>query len=163
MNQKRPQNSPSRPNWYKMRLPPYLTKWATECLKEEVDLTRYQPFQKISMSCKNNGKTVFVRILFEGRLYVGGKEHGSERDLKALPVSYLIDVNKGILKGNKMEYDIGDDVKYNEVYPVYNLEVQLEPDSRLTREKHRLYKFVKKFTIPKVDSHAKVIKDNKNE
>lgn len=156
MNQKRPQNSSSRPNWYKMRLPPHLTRWATDCLKEEVDITRYQTFQKISVSCKNNGKTLFMRVLFEGRLYQGGKEHGPESELKALPVSYLIEVNKGILKGNKMDYDIGDNIKYNEVYPVYNQVVELDPESRFSREKYRLFKFMQKFAIPVVGSRKKM-------
>lgn len=69
-----------------------------------------------------------MRILFESRLYQGGKEHGSEQDLTALPVCYLIDVNKGILKGNKMDYNIGDNIKYNEVYPVYNSVVEFNPE-----------------------------------
>jgi hypothetical protein len=155
MNQNRPQNSKVRPNWYKMRLPPHLTKWATECLQEEVDFKRYQPFQKVSVSCKNNGKTHFLRLLFEGRVYKGGKDHGSEIDLKGLPVSYLIEVNKGILKGNKMEYDIGDDVKYHEVYPVYSQTVELNEESRFTQEKYRLFKFIEKFTIPRVKKSTK--------
>lgn len=150
MNHKRPQNSASRPNWYKVRLPPHLTRWAIKCLEEEVDLQRYQTFNKISISCKNNGKTIFMRVLFESRLYQGGKEHGSERDLKALPVCYLIDVNRGILKGNDMDYDIGDAIKYHEVYPVYNKVVEFDPESKFIKEKHRLYKFIERFTIPQV-------------
>lgn len=35
MNRKSPQNSVARPNWYKARLPPHLTKWATKCLEEK--------------------------------------------------------------------------------------------------------------------------------
>lgn len=150
MNHKRPQNSASRPNWYKIRLPPHLTQWATKCLEEEVDLHRYQTFHKISVSCKNNGKTIFIRILFESRLYQGGKEHGAERDLAALPVCYLIDVNKGTLKGNNMDYDIGDNIKYNEVYPVYNNVVEFDSNSKFNKEKYRLFKFVEKFSIPAV-------------
>jgi hypothetical protein len=155
MNQKRPQNSASRPNWYKMRLPRYLTTWAEDCLKEEVDLSRYQSFSKISVSCKNNGKTVFMRLLFEDRIYTGGKRHGCENDLAGLPVSYFIDVNKGILKGNNMDYDIGNDIKYNDVYPTYNRTVEFEPESKFTKGKYMLFKFVDKFTIPRVGEGSK--------
>jgi hypothetical protein len=150
MNKKRPQNSAIRPNWYKIRLPPHLTTWAIKCLEEEVDTKKYQNFQKISISCKNNGKTIFMRVLFEGRLYQGGREHGAEKDLAGLPVSYLIDVNKGTLKGNDMDYDIGDDIKYHEVYPVYNELVEFNPDSKFNKEKYRLFKYINKFTIPRV-------------
>jgi len=150
MDHKHPQNSATRPNWYKVRLPPHLTKWATKCLEEEVDIHRYQSFQKISASMKNNGKTIFMRILFESRLYGGGKEHGAERDLVGLPVCYLIDVNKGILKGNEMKYDIGNNIMYSEVHPVYNKVVELEPDSKFNKEKYRLFKYIEKFTIPLV-------------
>lgn len=93
-----------------------------------------------------------MRVLFESRLYQGGKEHGPESELKALPVNYLIEVNKGILKGNNMDYDIGDDIRYNEVYPVYNQVVELDPESKFNREKYRLFKFMQKFVIPVVGS-----------
>lgn len=150
MNRKSPTNTLSRPNWYKMRLPPHLTRWVTECLKEEVNLQRYQPFRKVSVSCKNNGKTIFVRLLFEDKLYKGAKSYGPEKDLVGLPVSYLIDVNRGILKGNNMDYDIGDEVKYHEVYPVYNQTVTFEPDSKFVKERYRIFKFISKFNIPLV-------------
>lgn len=150
MNQIRPQNSATRPNWYKMRLPPHLTTWAEECLKEEVNLNRYQPFTKVSVSCKNNGKSIFIRLLFESRLYKGAKQHGSEDNLIGLPVCYLIDVNRCTLKGNNMDYDIGDNVKYNEVYPTYNQTVVFEPDSKFAKGKSRLFKFVSNFNIPRV-------------
>jgi len=91
---------------------------------------------------------MFVRVLYESRLYQNGKPHGAERDLVALPVSYLIDANKGILKGNQMEYDIGDGVKYNEVYPVYNQTVEFDPESKFSKERYRLFKYIEKFTIP---------------
>jgi hypothetical protein len=155
MNRKHPQNSASRPNWYKIRLPPHLTKWAIKCLEDEVDVNRYQNFAKISMSCKNNGKTIFMRLLFESRLYEGGKEHGAERDLAALPVCYLIDVNKSTLKGNDMDYDIGNDVKYHEVYPVYNKTVEFDPDSKFNKEKYKLFKYINKFTVPLVGTGGK--------
>ena len=157
MNQKHPQNSASRPNWYKMRLPPYLTNWATDCLKEVVDITKYQSFSKISVSCKNNGKTIFMRLLFEGRLFKGGKEHGAEKDLVGLPVCYLIDVNKGLLKGNKMDFLIDEDIKYHEIYPTYNQTVEFEPKSKFNKEKYRLYKFIDKFKIPRVGSGVKKV------
>lgn len=147
-----PRNSATRPNWYKWRLPPYMTEWAIECLSEHVDVTKYQPFTKVSISCKNNGKAVFIRLLFESRLYQGAKQHGAEKDLIGLPVSYLIEVNKAILKGNKMEYNIGDDIKYHEVYPVYNLTTHLEEDCKLQKEKKYIYKYVKNFKIPLVNT-----------
>ena len=150
MNKKIPQNTATRPNWYKIRLPPHLTRWVTECLQEEVDLKRYQPFRKISISCKNNGKTVFARLLFEDKIYKCAKRYGPEADLVGLPVSYLIDINKGILKGNEMDYLIGDDIKYHEMFPVYNRTVTFEDDSKFTKGKYRLFKYISKFTIPLV-------------
>lgn len=91
-----------------------------------------------------------MRLLFESRLYRGGKEHGPESELAGLPVSYLIEVNKGILKGNKMDYDIGDDIKYHEVYPVFDQTLGFSPESKFTREKYRLFKFISKYDIPTV-------------
>ena len=158
MNQNHPQNSATRPNWYKMRLPPHLTTWAIDCLKEEVDIHRYQTFSKVSVSCKNNGKTVFMRLLFEGRIYKGGKEHGAEKDLVGLPVSYLIEVNRGTLKGNKMDFPIGDDIKYHEVYPVFSKTVDFSDDSKFTKEKYRLYKYMNKYDIPKVGASKANVK-----
>lgn len=152
MNSKTPQNSPSRPNWYKIRLPPHLTKWVIECLEEEVNLKRYQAFKKVCISCKNNGRTIFVRVLFEHRLYRGAKEYGSESDLVGLPVSYLIDVNRGVLKGNSMKYDLGDNVLYRDVFPVYDQVVNFDPESKFNREKYRLFKYISKFNIPRVKS-----------
>lgn len=150
MNQKRPQNSVVRPNWYKIRLPPHLSQWATDCLQELVNLKQYQSFSKISVSCKNNGRTIFMRLLFESRLFYGGKEHGAEKDLVGLPVCYLIEVNKGILKGNDMNYDIGDGVIYNEVYPTWNKTEDISENTKFNKEKYRLFKYINKFTIPLV-------------
>lgn len=150
MNRQVPQNTATRPNWYKMRLPPHLTTWATDCLQEAVDLKKYQGFQKVSISCKNNGRTIFMRLLFEGRLFTGGVPHGAEKDLIGLPVSYLIDVNKSTLQGNCMDYDIGNGIKYPDIYPVYNTTIDLDERTKFTSEKYRLFKFMDKFIIPKV-------------
>lgn len=146
----KPQNSATRPNWYKILLPRKLTLWAIECLKEEVNLKNFQKFRKVSASCKNNGKTIFVRLLFESKLYYGGHCYGNESKLAGLPVSYLIEVNKGILKGNSMDYTIGKGVKYNEVYPVFDKTIKLSEDSKLVTEKNKLYKFLRKYKIPEV-------------
>lgn len=152
---KQPTNSHIRPNWYKVRLPPHLTKWATECLAEEVNLKRYQTFRKVSISCKNNGKTIFMRILFEDKIYRNSKKYGSEDNLVGLPVTYLIDVNRNTLKGNKMEYDLGDNVFYHEIYPVYSDTVVFHDGSKFAREKYRLYKYIANFTIPLVKKNNK--------
>lgn len=159
MNHGLPTCSKTRPNWYKVNLPRNLTMWAIECLKEHVDIKKYQSFKKVSVSCKNNGKTVFVRLLYESKLYNNGTMYGSEQNLTGLPVSYLIEVNKGILKGNNMDYHIRNDVKYNEVYPIYNKTVQLTKDSKLVSEKHKLYSFVHKFEIPRVGSRDNTAKE----
>jgi len=153
MNNKTPQNSLTRPNWYKIRLPPHLTTLVSDCLAEEVDLKKFQSFRKISISCKNNGKTIFVRILFEDKLYRLAKQYGPESELVGLPVSYLIDVNKGILKGNDMKYDIGDNVMYHDVFPVYNKTIEFSEKSKFTLVKHRIFKFVGKFKIPLVNTY----------
>jgi hypothetical protein len=121
-----------------------------ECLKEFVDTSKYQKFRKVSASCKNNGKTVFVRLLFESKLYRGGFIRGSDDQLMGLPVSYLIEVNKGILKGNEMNYDIGDGILYKDKFSVYKDTIKLDKTSKLNREKHILYNYIKKFDIPKV-------------
>jgi len=145
-----PTNSATRPNWYKVPLPRRLTMWAIACLKEQLNLDHFQKFRKVSVSCKNNGRTIFVRLLFESKLYYGGHCFGNEAKLVGLPVSYLIEVNRGILKGNKMDYDIGNGRKYNEVYPTFDKIIKLDEDSKLVSEKHKLYKFLKKYKIPLV-------------
>ena len=143
-------NSKKRPNWYKILLPKDLSNWAIACLAEYVNLEKYQKFRKVSVSCKNNGKTIFVRLLFESKLYFGGKIRGNDDQLVALPVSYLIEVNRGIVKGNDMNYNIGGKKKYNEIYPVWNEIIKATEDSRIMKEKHILYRYISNYTIPPV-------------
>lgn len=150
-----PKNSPKRPNWYKIRLPRHLTKWSIDCLKEHVDLDKYQEFRKVSISCKNNGKTVFARILFESKLYYGGAIRGEDNKLTGLPVSYLFEVNKGILKGNSMDYDIGEGKKYNDEFKVFDKTLKLDEDSKFNKEKYILFNYIDGFTIPLVNTKSK--------
>lgn len=143
-----PQNSKIRPNWYKVPLPRNLAMWAIECLKEYVDISKFQRFRKVSVSCKNNGTSLFVRLLFESKMYYGGHCVGKEQFLTGLPVSYLIEVNKRMLKGNDMNYDIGKGVKYNEKFPVFNKMIEMDEESKLWKERDKLFKFIKQFDIP---------------
>lgn len=143
-----PQNSKIRPNWYKVPLPRNLAMWAIECLKEYVDISKFQRFRKVSVSCKNNGTSLFVRLLFESKMYYGGHCVGKEQFLTGLPVSYLIEVNKRMLKGNDMNYDIGGGVKYSEKFPVFNKIIEMDEDSKLWKERDKLFKFIKQFDIP---------------
>ena len=57
-----------------------------------------------------------------------------------------------------MDFPIGDDIKYHEVYPVFNKTVDFSDDSKFTKEKYRLYKFINKFEIPKVGASKANVK-----
>ncbi len=153
----------ARPNWYKIRLPGDLDRWARECLEEYVDLSKYQRFEKVSVSCKNNGRNLFVRLLFEGRIprqtslsqpYRRRRQKDGANGDDYLPVCYLIEVNHGILKGQAMNYDLGDGVMYHQAWPVWNETIVLEPSSKLMTERFRLLGWLRRFDIPLIQSQS---------
>ena len=131
-------------NWYQYELPESLCSWIEQCVNEYVDISKTQPYDTIYVRAKRNlnGKKEF-KLVF--RYTWNDCENNKEYNF---PVCYLLDLNCGKFKGNRMNYYIDGGNIYSEVYPVYNDRFKFKEHSKFNREKRELIFYLKGLDIP---------------
>ena len=125
-------------NWYGFPLSTDLTDWVLSCLSEYIDFV--QPYDSMLIRAKKTmtGRKEF-KIVFSARY----------NNKYNFPVCYLLDVNAGKFKGNKMHYCIDSTgTHYSDVYPTYSDRFKFGANSQYNREKRVLYSFLNNLEIP---------------
>jgi hypothetical protein len=124
-------------NWYLCNLDSEISDWLLECLSEYIDFV--QPYDTMYLRAKRclNGQREY-RVIFS-----------AENDGYRFPVCYLLDLNTGKFKGNKMHYCIDrNGTHYSDRYPVYSDRFKFDHDSKYCREQKQLRVFLNSLDIP---------------
>lgn len=124
-------------NWYLYDMDNEISEWILECLSEYIDFV--QPYDTMYLRAKQslNGKREY-RIVFS-----------AEFDGYRFPVCYLLDLNTGKFKGNKMHYCIDKNgTHYSERFPVYSDRFKFDHNSKYYREHKQLRLFLNSLEIP---------------
>lgn len=129
-------------NWYSYDLEENIADWILECLSECIDFV--QPYDTMYLRAKRtlNGRKIF-KIVFAGEFQTDeGREYN-------FPICYLLDLNTGKFKGNKMHYCIDSNgTHYSDRYPVYCDRFKFSPGSKYFRERKQLRTFLESLEIP---------------
>lgn len=138
-------------SWYRYELPETLLEWILDCITEYIDIKETQPYDTVYIRAKNhiNGKKEY-KLVFQGKWVTAEKTF-------SFPLCYLMDLNIGKFKGNKMNYQVGSGHLYSEMYPVYNEHFKFGNKSKFNQEKGELIMFLKGLDIPeaKLTGHEK--------
>jgi hypothetical protein len=124
-------------NWYLYDINNDISDWILECLSEYVDFV--QPYDTMYLRAKQcpSGKREY-HVVFSS-------EYGGYR----FPVCYLLDLNTGKFKGNKMHYRIDKEGNhYSDLFPVYSDRFRFDLDSKYYREYKPLRVFLNSLEIP---------------
>jgi hypothetical protein len=124
-------------NWYLCDMDIEISDWILACLSECIDFV--QPYDTMYLRAKQNlsGKKEF-RVVFSAR-YNGYR----------FPVCYLLDLNTGKFKGNRMQYCIDKNgTHYSDRFPVYNDRFKFNHKSKYCREYRQLRLFLNSLEIP---------------
>ena len=117
-------------NWYRYELPPTLKTWIEDCINEYVDISANQPYDTVYLRAKKdyNGNRTY-KLVFSHSWQHNGKKY-------RFPVCYLLDLNIGKFKGNRMSYYIDNlgHLYFNE-FPIYNERFKFHAQSKFNREK----------------------------
>jgi len=135
-------------NWYLYDIDNELADWILECLSEYIDFV--QPYDTMYLRAKKtiSGKREY-RIVFS-----------AEHDGFKFPVCYLLDLNTGKFKGNKMQYCIDSDgTHYADCFPVYSDRFKFPQNSKYCREHRQLRIFLDSLDIP---DHVPSSKERRN-
>jgi len=132
-------------NWYAFELSAEIEQWILECLAEQIDFV--QPYDNIYLRAKRTltGKPIY-KVVFSA-VY---------QDHYNFPVCYLLNLNTGKFKGNRMHYCIdGDGTHYSDRFPVYNGHFKFRRDSKYCRESKQLWSFLNKLDVPEAVPSSK--------
>ena len=124
-------------NWYLYEMDDEITDWILECLSENMDFV--QPYDSISLRAKQTltGKKIY-KVVFSAQL-----------DGYNFPVCYMLDLNTGKFKGNKMHYCIDNEgTHYSDKYPVYCDRFKFDEESKYRKEQRQLKLFLDGLEIP---------------
>lgn len=136
-------------NWYFFDLSEALSEWILLCLSEHMDFV--QPYDTMYIRAKRtlNGNKVF-KLVFSAE-YQGYN----------LPVCYLMDLNTGKFKGNRMHYCIDSSgTHYADKFPVYGDHFKFGEHSRYNQEKRDLWIYLNSLEIPE---HIMTSKERRTE
>lgn len=125
-------------NWYLFEVDDKISDWILSCLSEEIDFV--QPYDRIYIRARRtlNGQCQY-KAVFSG-IYAGKYR---------FPVCYLLDLNTGKFKGNKMHYCIDTNgTHYADRFPVYSDRFKFDKTSRYYRERKILWTFLNALQIP---------------
>ena len=124
-------------NWYVYDIDGDISDWILECLSEHIDFV--QPYDTMYLRAKRtlSGKREY-RVVFS-----------AEYDGYNFPVCYLLDLNAGKFKGNKMHYCIDKEgTHYSDRFPVYSDRFKFSQNSKYYREHKQLRRFLNSLDIP---------------
>lgn len=125
-------------NWYLFEVNDKISDWILSCLSEEIDFV--QPYDKIYIRARRtlNGQCQYKAVF-----------SGIYDDRYRFPVCYLLDLNTGKFKGNKMHYCIDPNgTHYADKFPVYSDRFKFDRTSRYYREEKILWQFLNGLHIP---------------
>lgn len=146
-------------NWYLFELTEPLCKWIMSCLLEHIDIV--QPFDTIQLRAKKNldGRKYF-KLVFSAS-YINNEQEprdATESPIQSashmgrkyrMPVCYLLDINTGKFKGNKMHYCIDSNgTHYSDKFPVYSDRFKFAQSSRYNLEKKALWSYLNELYVP---------------
>jgi hypothetical protein len=125
-------------NWFLFELTDEMSQWILTCLSEYIDFV--QPYDSMYIRAKKtlSGKKEF-KVVFSATY----AEHYN------FPVCYLLDLNSGKFKGNKMRYCIDSEgTHYADKFPVYSERFKFNEKSKYRRERKALWYFLETLDIP---------------
>lgn len=132
-------------NWYLFEVNDEITDWILSCLSEEIDFV--QPYDRIYIRAKQtlNGQRQYKAVF-----------SGVYADTYRFPVCYLLDLNTGKFKGNKMHYCIDrNGTHYADQFPVYSDRFKFDKKSRYYKEGKILWTFLDTLQIPAATPSSK--------
>lgn len=145
-------------DWYRFDFPLELFQWVKECINEYIDLTQYQPYDKICLKGKRkiNGKRIF-KLVFSATWLTDEIDASNDTTKYSFPVCYLFDLGNGKFKGNRMNYQIGSGAMYSSTYPVYHDNIKFNQRSKFNKERGDLNRYLNSLEIPEetISSHKK--------
>lgn len=115
-------------NWYRFRLTNEIQTWLIRCVEEVVEFI--QPYDDIYLKAKRelNGDCIY-KVVFSGIFNKSNKQY-------KMPICYILDINSGKFKGNRMHYFIDDQgTRYSDSYPVYSGHIKFKAKSKYFMEK----------------------------